>query len=50
MAVKQGEKGFVDFLSKTVAEWHKTGFVQELEKKWGIKPTQFAAEMKAKSK
>lgn len=50
MAVKQGEKAFVDFLSKTSVEWHKTGFIQGLEKKWAIKPTKFAQEMRDKHK
>lgn len=50
IAVKQGEKGMVDFMSKTITDWHKTGFIQELEKKWGIKPTKFAQEMHAKYK
>ncbi|MGH6611150.1 MAG: transporter substrate-binding domain-containing protein [Burkholderiaceae bacterium] len=50
IAVKQGEKGFADFISKTAADWHKSGFIQELEKKWGIKPTKFAAESRAKYK
>src|SRR5690242_18235033 len=45
LAVKTGEKGFADFMSKTVADWHKTGFIQQLEKKYGIKPTKFAQEM-----
>jgi polar amino acid transport system substrate-binding protein len=50
LAVKQGEKSMADFLSKTVAEWHKTGFIQGLEKKWEIKPTKFAQEMRDKQK
>ncbi len=50
LAVKQGEKGFADFMSKTAIEWHKTGFIQDLEKKWGIKPTKFAQEMRDKYK
>jgi len=37
-------------MSKTAAEWHKSGFIQELEKKWGIKPTKFAQEMRDKFK
>lgn len=45
LAVKTGEKAFGDFMSKTVADWHKTGFIQQLEKKHGIKPTKFAQEM-----
>ncbi len=50
LAVKQGEKGFADMMSKTATEWHKSGFIQDLEKKWGIKPTKFAEESKAKYK
>src|SRR5256714_6873369 len=45
LAVKTGEKAFSDFMSKTIADWHKTGFIQQLEKKHGIKPTKFAQEM-----
>ena len=50
LAVKPGEKAFADFMSKTVADWHKSGFIQQLEKKWEIKPTKFAEEMRAKQK
>ena len=35
IAVKQGEKDLVDFMAKTTIDWHKTGFIQQLEKKWG---------------
>ena len=50
IAVKQGEKAFADFMSKTIADWHKTGFIAQLETKWGLKPTKFATEMTAKYK
>ena len=50
VAVKQGEKGFADFVSKAIVDWHKTGFIQSLEKKWGIKPTEFAEQMHSKYK
>jgi len=50
LAVKQGEKGLADMMAKTAVEWHKTGFIQDLEKKWGIKPTKFAQEMRDKYK
>ena len=50
IAVKKGEKGLADFMSKTIVDWHKTGFIEQLEKKWGIKPTKFAQEMHAKYK
>ncbi|HJU22254.1 MAG TPA: transporter substrate-binding domain-containing protein [Casimicrobiaceae bacterium] len=45
LAVKQGEKDFADFMSKVIIDWHKTGFIEQLEKKYGIKPTKFAQEM-----
>ena len=48
LAVKTGEKGFADFMSKTITDWHKTGFIQQLEKKHGIKATKFAQEMRDK--
>jgi polar amino acid transport system substrate-binding protein len=50
LAVNQGEKGFADFMSKTITDWHKTGFIEQLEKKWGIKPTKWAQEMHDKYK
>ncbi len=50
LAVKQGEKNLADFMSKTAVEWHKSGLIQDLEKKWGIKPTKFAQEMREKYK
>jgi len=50
VAVKQGEKGFADFVSKAIVDWHKTGMIAQLEKKWNIKPTKFAEEMQAKYK
>jgi polar amino acid transport system substrate-binding protein len=50
LAVKQGEKAFADFMSKTVTDWHKTGLIEQLEKKYGIKPTKFAQDMHNKYK
>ncbi|HKO67943.1 MAG TPA: transporter substrate-binding domain-containing protein [Burkholderiaceae bacterium] len=50
IAVKSGEKEFASFMAKTITDWHKTGFIQQLEKKWGIKPTKWAQDMTAKSK
>ncbi len=48
IAVKLGEKGFADYLSKVVTDWHKSGMIGQLEKKWGIKPTEFAQQMHEK--
>ena len=50
LAVNQGETAFADFMSKTITDWHKTGFIEQLEKKWGIKPTKWAQEMHDKYK
>lgn len=50
IAAKQGEKDLVEFMSKTSTDWHKTGLIQQLEKKWGIKTTKFAQDMNAKFK
>ncbi|MEO5701702.1 MAG: transporter substrate-binding domain-containing protein [Casimicrobiaceae bacterium] len=50
LAVKQGEKGLADAISKMVADWHKSGMIQDLEKKWNIKPTKFGEEMRVKYK
>ena len=50
IAVKKGEKSLVDAVSQATIDWHKTGFLQQLEKKWAIKPTKFAEEMNAKYK
>lgn len=50
LAVNQGEKAFADFMSKTITDWHKTGMMLQLEKKWGIKPTKFAQDMHDKYK
>jgi polar amino acid transport system substrate-binding protein len=50
IGVKQGEKNMVDFMAQTTTDWHKTGFIQALEKKWGVKPTKFAQDMNAKYK
>ena len=50
IGVKQGETKMVKFVSDATVNWHKTGFIERLEKKWGIKPTKFAQEMHAKYK
>ena len=50
IATKKGEKSLVDVVSQATIDWHKTGFLQQLEKKWGIKPTKFVEEMNTKYK
>lgn len=52
MAVKNGEENFRKFMSDLTVEWMKSGAIVELEKKYGIAPTDYAKRMheeKAKS-
>jgi len=41
---------FGEFLKKLSIDWHKSGKLVELEKKWGIKPSPFLQEMHDKYK
>jgi polar amino acid transport system substrate-binding protein len=45
MAIARSEHGtdFEKFLSETVADWHRTGFLIEREKAWNIAPSRFVA-------
>lgn len=36
------------FLSDTVADWHKSGYLIEVNKKWGLQPTRFLQQMHKK--
>lgn len=48
LAVKLDETGFERFMAATVKDWHKSGLILELEKKWGIPKSDFAEEMHTK--
>lgn len=50
LAVKLGEKQFADFMHNAVVDWHKTGLILALEKKYGLPNSQFAEEMHVKYK
>jgi polar amino acid transport system substrate-binding protein len=50
LAVKNGEAKFAAFMHKTVIDWHKTGLILSLEKKYGIPNSQFAESMHDKYK
>ncbi|HEU0156990.1 MAG TPA: transporter substrate-binding domain-containing protein [Stellaceae bacterium] len=50
LAVKLGEKQFADYMHNVVIDWHKTGLILALEKKYGLPNSQFAEEMHAKYK
>jgi polar amino acid transport system substrate-binding protein len=45
MAVKQGNTELAAFVGDVVKKWHAAGYVEALEKKWGIPPSVFAEEM-----
>jgi polar amino acid transport system substrate-binding protein len=45
MAVKQGNAELATFVGGVVKKWHTAGYIEELEKKWGIPPSVFAEEM-----
>jgi polar amino acid transport system substrate-binding protein len=38
---------FGDFMKQTSIDWHRTGYLIGLEKKWGIKPSPYLQEMHA---
>ena len=48
LAVKRGEAGFEKFMAATIKDWHKSGLILELEKKWSIPKSDFAEEMHKK--
>ena len=50
LAVKLGENDFAKFVHDAIIDWHKTGFILGLEKKWGLPNSQYAEEMHAKYK
>jgi len=52
MGVRQADldSAFGKFLKDLSVEWHKTGKLVELERKWGIKPSPYLQEMHAKHK
>ena len=50
LAVKLGEEKFYKLMSDVVADWHRTGRIVELEKKYGMGNTSFAVKMYEKFK
>jgi polar amino acid transport system substrate-binding protein len=45
LAVKQGEPAFAAFMSDTIKDWDKTGYIQTLEQQYHVRPSAFAAQM-----
>jgi polar amino acid transport system substrate-binding protein len=50
MGVRKDDPKFAAYMSDVSKEWHKTGFIIGLEKKWGIPQSPFLVEQQAKFK
>lgn len=50
LGVRKEDAKFAAWVSDVSKEWHKTGFILELEKKWGIPQSPFLVEQQAKNK
>jgi polar amino acid transport system substrate-binding protein len=50
MGVRKEDAKFAQYVSDVSKEWHKTGFILGLEKKWGIPQSPFLLEQQAKAK
>ena len=50
MGLRKEDTKFAAFISDTLKEWHKTGFIIDLEKKWGISPSPYLVEQNVKFK
>jgi polar amino acid transport system substrate-binding protein len=50
MGVRKEDTKFAQYISDVSKEWHKTGFILDLEKKWGIPQSPFLVEQQAKAK
>jgi len=50
VAVKLGETNFQKFMEDVHKEWMRSGRIVELEKKWGVPPTEYARRMHEKAK
>lgn len=45
VGVAKDDEKFKAFMSDTIKDWHKSGFIQNEEKKWSIPPSDFAKSM-----
>jgi polar amino acid transport system substrate-binding protein len=50
MGVRKEDTKFAQYVSDVSKEWHKTGFILDLEKKWGIPQSPFLLEQQSKAK
>jgi len=50
LAVRKEDTKFAAYMSDVVKDWHRTGFILGLEKKWGIPQSPFLVEQQAANK
>ena len=50
LGVRKEDTKFAAYMSDVIKDWHKTGFILGLEKKWGIPQSPFLVEQQAKNK
>ena len=50
VGVRKEDAKFAGYMSDVIKDWHKTGYILELEKKWGIPQSPFLVEQQAKFK
>jgi len=50
VGVRKDDAKFAAYMSDVIKDWHKTGFILDLEKKWGIPQSPFLVEQQAKAK
>jgi polar amino acid transport system substrate-binding protein len=50
LGVRKEDTKFAAYMSDVIKDWHRTGFILDLEKKWGIPQSAFLVEQQAKSK
>ena len=50
IGVRKDDPKFAAYMSDVIKEWHRTGFILGLEKKWGIPQSPFLVEQQAKNK
>ena len=50
LAVRKDDAKFMAYVTEVSKDWHKSGFILELEKKWGISQSPFLLEQQAKFK
>ena len=48
--MRKEDTKFAAYMSDVIKDWHKTGFILGLEKKWGIPQSPFLLEQQAKTK